>query len=151
MTLHVIGFFCEDIREEKSGQGTLIGLLPDNIDIAPMPKGVASSTRPILPKLGLFVRINFGMEDDIKPMTIKLILPDAGEIELGKIGADLISQSKRDAAANNLPIAGLIHRAVMQGFMIPGPGLIAGVVEIEDQRITVAVLNVRVLPTPQKT
>jgi hypothetical protein len=37
MVARVIGVFCEDAREEKSGQFSLIGLLPDNVNFSGSP------------------------------------------------------------------------------------------------------------------
>jgi hypothetical protein len=81
-------------------------------------------------------------------MAVKLVLPDGQNIEMGMISAELIATSKRDAAKRGLPIAGIVNHAVIQGFQIPGPGMILGVVEMGGQYHTWAVLNV-IQPTEE--
>jgi hypothetical protein len=148
MALQVIGFFCEDIREEKSGQLTLVGVLPDNISISKRPPDLPDTARHVIPKLAFYVRIHLSVDENIDPMAIKLVLADGQNIEMGMINAELIATSKRDAAKRGLPIAGIVNHAVIQGFQIPGPGMILGVVEMGGQRHTCAVLNV-IQPTEE--
>jgi hypothetical protein len=144
MSVQIVGLFCEDIREEKSDQLTLVGILPDNVNIPPPPP--TGATRAMIPKLCLYVRIYFDLEDDLKEMKVKLSFPDSPieDIDVGGIGEELIRNSREQAVTNGLPIAGIIHRAVLQGFTLPGAGKITAVVESEQMRRTCAVLNFRI-------
>jgi hypothetical protein len=141
MALHVVGMFCDDIREEKGGQTTIVGVLPDNVNLPPRPPGTSPTARALMAKLGLYVRIHIGLEDDIGPMSVKLLMPDGTEIDMGSVDADVIALSKRQASEKGLPFAGIITNAVIQGFQVPLGGTIYGVVDIGDQRLTCAVMN----------
>lgn len=144
--MQVVGVFCEDIREEKSGQSTLIGLMPDNINVPSSPQTAEGRVpRGLIPKIGLYVRINLGLEDDPGPMTLKLIFPGGEEQALGNISSEVIAQSKKEAIARGLPIAGILSRAVLSPLIAPGsPGLITAVLETQKGRHVCAILNMLV-------
>jgi hypothetical protein len=146
--MQVVGVFCEDIREEKSGQSTLIGIMPDNINVPTPPQPVEGRVpRGFIPKLGLYVRINIEADDEPGPMTLKLIFPGGTEQPLGDISAEIIAKSKAEAIARNLPIAGILSSAVLSPFISPGgPGLITAVLDTEKGRHVCAVLNMLVEP-----
>jgi hypothetical protein len=142
MSLQVVGFFCEDIREEKSGQTTLVGILPDNINVPPRPPDAPASLQPRMPKLGLYVRINLSPDEGVRAMRTKLKFPDGGEAEMGLIDEATVAKSLQDAIASNLPVAGLLQYAVLQGLAIPTPpGLITGVLEVDGTEHTIAILR----------
>lgn len=140
MSINVLGLFCEDIREEKSGQLTLVGIFPDNVSTPTRPENLPTTARAVMPKIALYMRVHIGVDDDVGPMNIKLVSQNGEELDLGSINEDLIARSRREAVANGLPIAGFINHAVMQGFQVV-PGLLLGVVDIDGQRHTAAVLN----------
>ena len=143
MTVHVVGLFCEDIREEKSGQISIIGIMPDNANV-PTPPPIKDGSPPlqgILPKLGLYVRAHIGLEDEPSAMEIKLIFPDGNTLALSTFGADLIETSKRQAKENGLPIAGMYSHAVLVGLIVGRPGKLLAVVDLKEGRQTCAVLN----------
>jgi hypothetical protein len=59
--IHLLDFLvCDDVREEKSGKYTLVGIYADGIIVTTRGKG-----RPHLPKLGMFVRVGFGEDETI--------------------------------------------------------------------------------------
>lgn len=139
MSLDVIGLFCEDIREEKSGQYTLIGIFPDNLNLG-VPPG--PTHQAFLSKLGIYVRVHFAAEDDPGPMKVILIFPNGTEAEIGKLDEALIAQSKAQAADSKNPIAGVISHAVHAPFQVQVPGKLLAVLETKTGRHTCAVLNV---------
>jgi hypothetical protein len=148
--MDIVGLFCEDIREEKSGQITVVGLLPDNLNIAapskfPVGQEHRDKPRPVIPKLGLYVRVNLLRDETPKPMKIKLILHDKSEIALGEISAEIIATAKNQAAENGLPIAGIYSHAAIAGFQPTGSGQILAVVEEGPHRHVCGVLNLIIL------
>jgi hypothetical protein len=140
MGLRAVGVFCEDIREEKGGQITIVGILPDNVNTPPRPEDASPTARVVLPKLGLYLRILMETEDNVEPITVKLLLPEGEEIVLGEVDATLIARSKKEAADRGLPIAGIVNQALMQGFRAP-IGTIYAAIEAGGQRHICAVLN----------
>lgn len=144
MTLNVVGMFCEDIREEKSGQISLIGILPDNINIASPPLDRPMS-RAAIPKLALFVRIHIGIDYDVGPMSLQLTLPDERKIDLGAIERSFVEKSKKEARAKRLPIAGIISRVVLMNFQLPESGIVTAILEAGQEKHICAVLNAQIM------
>jgi hypothetical protein len=68
--------FCEDIREEKSGQDTIVGTLPDNLLINPPPPKLQDA-KALMPKLGMYLRINLlADQDQPKAVSAKVLNTD---------------------------------------------------------------------------
>ena len=65
MKFSAIALFCEDIREEKSGQYAIAGILPDRLNVKRLPT--------VLPKLGIYLR--FHLNTASKFRTTSLISP----------------------------------------------------------------------------
>jgi hypothetical protein len=135
--ISIIGLFCEDIRQEKSEQATLIGILPDNLAMPQVPN--------VLPKLGVYIRVHFDPKTSPSPMSIKLRVPDGPDIPLGEITDELITQSKTETKANGTPVAGLVSMAVVTPFPIKTFGNVTAVVTTKDGDYICAALNI--IPT----
>lgn len=144
MAVNVIGFFCEDIREEKTGLITLVGVLPDNINIPqPPPDSPPVPTATLIGKLGLYVRFSYGLEETPRGAKISLRFPEEfGELNLGVVEPEVFEKAASQARENNLPHAGVVHHAILHGFQIPGPGLVVAVVEMKGEKQICAILNV---------
>lgn len=145
MTPIVIGMFCEDIREEKSGQVSIVGILPDSIRLPPPPASIKRQDGEpsiVIPKLGLYVRLLLPIGSLKGPIPVKLKLTDGTNLSLGEIDNALIEKSVAEARAIDLPIAGIVFHAVMQGFQITKPGLIKAVIVHEGKEQVCGVLNV---------
>jgi hypothetical protein len=146
-----MALFCEDIREEKNDTVTLIGILPDTVNVGEPPNPAngpisGDSSARALTKLGIYTRVNFDPRKEIKEIDIRLILPNEQAIDLGKIGADVIKKSKDEAIARGNPLAGVIGRAVAAGFQIPKFGVVKLEVTIDGKAHLGAALNFRKAP-----
>jgi hypothetical protein len=140
MALQVVGFFCEDIREEKSGQDTIIGILPDNLQVGPTPG--------MIPKLGLYVRFVLDRDSPIKNISMRITAPGGQEMPMGEMD-QIIEQAKIEALTKEMPYAGLIAKAVISPFPVHAPGRIEAVVRVDGVDRVCAVLNlVAGGPTP---
>jgi Family of unknown function (DUF6941) len=140
MALQIVGFFCEDIREEKSGQDTIIGILPDNLQVAQTPG--------MIPKLGVYIRFLLDKDDAVKSINIRVAPPASPEMPIGDLG-HLIEQAKAEAASRDMPYAGMIAKAIMAPFPVFAPGRIAIIVRVDGVDRVCAVLNVvSAGPTP---
>jgi len=125
--LSIIGVFCEDIRIEMGDIITLIGLLPDNIDIQPTHTekgGVATNDSKFLPKLCVYARANFDPDDPVNEINLRLILPDEKEVPFGGASPDVIKLAKQQAKERGNPLAGVMMRGVMSPFQMSGGGIL---------------------------
>src|SRR5258705_6911835 len=125
----VVSIFCEDIREERSGQDTIIGILPDNM-LVPM----SGTPRPMqaLPKLCVYVRIHLDIDSRPQSISSGLFSPDGIELVLQTWDPSTIDTAYSQARANGMPVVGLVLKAIMGPFPVPSPGKIVSKVTIDD-------------------
>src|SRR5262245_674883 len=116
----VVGLFCEDIRQEKSGQDTLVGVLSDNLSVPNAPV--------LIPKLGIYIRVQLDKDASPRTLRIKLRVPGGPDVPVTSLD-DLISQARADADTHGLPFAGLIARGVISPFPVHALGKIEAIVE----------------------
>lgn len=133
--MQVIGLFCDDVRREIGGTDTVVGILPDNINVPN--KGGA------LPRLAVYIRVLFEPDEPIGKISAVLKTPTGETVNLGFVSEQLAQEAAAGARENDLPIAGIILRAVMTPFPIPEIGKFEAVVIHNDQNHTCAVLNIR--------
>jgi hypothetical protein len=134
----VAGLFCEDIRSERSGAFTLIGIMPDNANVPapPMP-----DQRGIIPKLCLYIRMNFDAADTVKNISTKVRLPDGNELDMGPVAPNIVEQAFESSRTNGSPLAIIAVRVEFPGFPITELGRIIAEVTIDEEVFIVAQLN----------
>jgi hypothetical protein len=130
----VVGFFCDDIREEKSGQDTVVGILADNFKVPSAPG--------MMGKLGIYVRMHFDVTSEAKKLQLRIKIPGATDLVLGPPDEQLIENSIQEAKIRNFPFAGVILRAVISPFHIREFGTIVAIIKVDDTDYPCAVLNV---------
>lgn len=128
-----IALFCEDIREEKAGTVTLVGVMPDNTELPQVPV--------IFGKLCFYVR--FHLEPGVDPgeVSVKLSFPDGNVTTLGGFEPDLVKKVIRGAADSGTPFAGLVFTAVAAPFPIPMPGRVVVIAKIGETETPCGALN----------
>ena len=134
------GLFCEDIREEKQGTETLVGILPDNMFV-PILGEAEQSGQPVFPKLALYVRINLHPKALVDTLSIKLRLPDDKVLNLTTFEKELIEKSRRDAS--ELPFVGLISKVVFGPMPIPVDGKFEAIAELNGSDTVCGFLGVK--------
>jgi hypothetical protein len=131
-----IGLFCEDIREEKQGTDTLVGILPENLLISQKPPAVLS-------KLALYVRITLESATNIESINIKLRTPEGTVLDLTTFDANLIKKTKQEASESNNPFVGLISKVVFGPFQVAKAGRYEALVELNQEVSVCAFMNVK--------
>lgn len=137
----VISFFCDDIREEKNDMDTLIGIYPNNVNVPHFPFS--------FPKLGIYTRIHFDVEDSPGDIKIKASRPKEEDIPLTIMTEESFSESQQQTKEEGLPVMGLISKAVAVGFTIKEPGQLKIIVTIQGEEYIGGVLNVQQTPEDQ--
>ncbi len=152
--LNIMGFFCEDIRQENDNVVTLVGLLPDNINIdfrtgttkdgeEPAPR----QSNRVLGKLCFFARTNFDPKEQFKTLPFFLVFPDGTKMPAGEVKEDTIEKAKEKALEHSLPFAGVTIRATLAGLNFPkNGGLIRLEADVNGEVQVVAVLNTTIVP-----
>jgi hypothetical protein len=114
MNFTAITLFCEDIREEKAGPVTLIGVMSDNLQVGALPGA--------LPKLGFYTRISMPVGEAPAPIKIVLKAPDGTERDLGTFSIDVVAEAINQTKAQGTPQIGLMASALMSPFPIMATG-----------------------------
>jgi hypothetical protein len=131
--VRAMGIFCEDFREEMLGLHSLIGVLPDNVNVAAVPA--------LMPKLTLYVRIAISHECAVNEMAVVLMSP-SGENLLAESAIEtvLIERAKAEAAINTT-FGTIVHRATISPFPIQEYGRVKLVVRADSKEIVCGALN----------
>jgi hypothetical protein len=132
--VRAVSAFCEDIREEKTGQDTIIGILPDNMVVPKFPA--------MVPKMAIYTRIQMDTNNPARPISVTLKTPWNENQSVGSADEKLIATAVAQAAANKLPIAGIVLKAVISPWLLQSAGVITVVIASGDQEYVSATLNV---------
>jgi hypothetical protein len=138
-----VALFCEDIRQEKSDQDIIIGIFPDNLVLRP-PPGTPPNAQQLFPRMGLYLRVHLDAKCDIpKEISAKLINTDGTTIAGTTWSNSVVEKSFADAKEKDLPLVGLIFKAVISPFPISlGGGKLVAMVVIDGLEQIAGVLNV---------
>lgn len=134
----VITIFCEDVRQEKSGAETLIGVMPDNVNLTQIPGNLA--------KLAIYTRISFPSDYNLGPVTISISTPWKDEQVLTVLDENFVSTAISDAKQKSGPLVGLISRAVSAPFVVNSAGRVKVFAKIGDRKILSGSLNFALAP-----
>lgn len=129
--------FCEDIREEKAGTHSLIGIFGDTMNVPSVPG--------MIPKLAVYVRIHFPI-DFAPSCDFRLLLQaSAGmEFELGVIEQKLIKKTLRDAKKEGAPLAGVYSVMIASPFPVNEGGRMIVVLKWANGEMILGNLNIKV-------
>lgn len=152
ISTNCMALFCEDIREEANGVITIIGIIPDNVNVATMPITPDGKPKPdpatkILSKLCIFARINFDPAYEMPEANIRLVPSEGAAIELGKIDRKTIDTARQQATERGNLLAGVFSRATLNGFPIPQKGTLK--VEIAFPKETIIAGAIYFQPHPR--
>lgn len=130
-----VAMFAEDLRDEQAGTHSLIGIMPDNIEVQSMPG--------MMTKLAVYTRINFS--PDTMPDRLEVLLRVTGDgsiLNLSIIPREILQQSVADTMAKNGPLVTIINRTVAAALVIPHPDRLESVVKWNDEEIIAGSLNI---------
>jgi hypothetical protein len=133
-----LALFCEDIREEVSGQNTLVGIMADNIAVP--------STPVMLARLGIYTRVYFHISNPPEAVSAIAEMPSGEKFELGGASAELVKASFDAAKSNNAQVAGIILKGLFSPLPILGLGAINAIVSIGGRQHILGTLNVIIDP-----
>jgi hypothetical protein len=127
MNWSAVGLFCEDVRDEAHSRHTLLGVLPDNMDVPKFPG--------TLNKLGVYVRVHIDATADVGPLEVRIKVFDNDEQVLGGFDAESIKKQQEIARGNQTPTAGFIISAVAGRIPIARPGRINLIAQVGEESI----------------
>jgi len=142
-TPSIVGLFCEDVRDEKNGQQTIVGVFPDATFVGSVPA--------VLPKLVLYVRTVFSPNDEVEIITMLLKNADGEEIEMNKVPVELLRGAQNEVRKTGSPVATIVSVLGFANFPIPTHGRIALLARIGKRDHTVCTLKFQGPPATSST
>jgi len=127
-------FFCEDIREEKNGAFTLIGIMPDTITVIRPSDDAAGKFVPMIPKLCIFARFNCDLRLSFKDAYVRVVAPDDSELIKYSMASDLREAIRLSNEKGNL-LGGVNFRFIMGGFTVVAFGHMKVEMAVDDDVI----------------
>ncbi|MFM9850597.1 MAG: DUF6941 family protein [Hyphomicrobiaceae bacterium] len=142
--ISAVGIFCEDAREEKSGQVTLVGILPDTINVPAMPG--------MLAKLAVYIRVHISPPDaPVERVTARLLMPNGDELVASEVEREKISAARAKAVTAGNPILGFILRFTATPLMVQAPGRFLAEVTVGEQTSICGALTIELTPPGDAT
>jgi hypothetical protein len=123
-----------DIREEKGNTATIVGVMPDTLNVSKFPG--------TLPKLCIYVRIHVGVDFDPGAIFTRIVLNGA-EISRSGIQTELFKKSKDKAKTNGKGYVGLISTFVLTPFGVTQEGRLEALVTAAGKEYVAGSLDLR--------
>lgn len=127
------GLFCESIREEKSGQETIVGIVPDNIEVAKLP-GVL--------QLALYTRFVIDPQFPPNRLAVRLSIPEGGDI-VNPIEESIFKNAIEDARRTGHPVTTVISKMGFRNIPVSISGRLTAYATIDDHEFVIASLHVK--------
>jgi hypothetical protein len=138
-----ICLFSEDIRAEKSGQDTIVGTLPDNLNLEGTPPPAGAPARAMLPKLSVYLRINLDIDSgNPKAVAARVLNTNDDLLAQSDWTSDVIDKAFIDSRANQMPLVGLVFKVIMSPLPITGSGKIRVIATVDGTDYLAGALNV---------
>lgn len=136
MKFSATSIFCHDIREEKAGTETLVGVLPDNINVPAVPSR--------LPQLCSYTRIIMLPPFDQVDVSAALLSQDGSEFFRNSIDKEILKKAHEEAAEAGAPMATIVSRIVAAPMEFKEVGRMIVRVEVDGEGINCGQLNIRI-------
>ena len=133
----IIALFCDDIREEKNGALTLVGVLGDNANVTKPP---TDEMVGFIPKLCIYLRLSFDVSAELGLVSFTVKMPDGTEIGAGGIDSETLAKARETRNKGN-PIGGVVSRLQFVGLTMKTQGRMTVEATIGDQTYVAGFLN----------
>ena len=134
--ISIVALFCSDIREERGGTETIVGVFPDNLRIPKVPG--------VFPKMCVYVRTHIRPELDVGAFFTRIIMPGGKELSRSEAKTQMVDEIREKARVKGAPYAGFISKFVVAPFRITEAGRIQAVVTIGGEDYVAGALNLEV-------
>lgn len=138
--ISIIAMFCSDVRSEKGGTETLVGVFPDNVTLPNIPGAFT--------QMSVYVRMHIRPTFHPKQIITRLFMPDGSELEHSEMAMDLVERAREKAIANNASYLGVIARFTVAPMRIAQEGRLQVIVSVDGRDHVAGALNCRLASAP---
>lgn len=129
-----IALFSEDVRREMDNLVTVVGVMPDNLEVPGFPGALA--------KLALYARIHIDIDFDPNPLRLHIAVNGTKSFEITSFEADLVNRTREDARDKQNPYAGLLAHSVFSPFPVPEAALLEVVMSYGNEEAVIGALRI---------
>jgi hypothetical protein len=140
MPYSVVGWFCDDVREEKGNKETIIGIYSDAVTVASFPGAFK--------RIVVYVRIHADVDQEINALKLLLSVPGLEEDEISDFSLKGLKEGQERARRLGLPFLALVTQVTIEPLKVQSEGLIQVTLQLNDQRTLVAAMLVRQRSSP---
>jgi hypothetical protein len=113
----VVALFCDDVREEKAGTDTLVGIFPDNVVVAEVPTSI--------PKVSIYFRFHGAVVAPVTSLQFLVTVPWSDEpILKHDVSREVIEKGVEESKINGLPLFGIISRITTYNWVVEKSGIV---------------------------
>jgi hypothetical protein len=139
----IMGLFCEHALQDVQHAVTIIGAMPDNANVPP----ISGEGTAFIPRLSLYLRMNFDPHAKPENVSVKMVLPDGREEALQVLEESAIIKAAESALEQGSPLAGVYSIITMSPFPIM-VGRVQVNVAANGQEYIAAILNLHTKDQP---
>jgi len=136
--ISVVALFCLDVRQEKGGTETIVGIFPDNVNIPSFPGGFVQMT--------IYVRMHLSTSYRPGQIITRILLPDGSELDRSEIEQSRLEEAREKAKGNGNSHVGTITKFTVAPLRINEPDRIQAIVSVDGLDIVAGTLNCRPIP-----
>ena len=115
--LTIAAFFCEEIRSERAGFLSLIGMFPPTINLSGPDDADRPSDSKLVLQTYLFVQMNLDPSAVVKSAEVVLVDPEGHETTIVEISCATIEGAQNLARTHGNPVAKIMTYGLLEGFV----------------------------------
>jgi hypothetical protein len=139
MSYNAVGWFCDDVREEKGNKDTIVGIYSEVATVASFP----GSFKRIL----IYVRLHVDIDQEINELKLFLKVPKADEEEIAVFDLEDFEEGRKLARLRTMPYIDVATQVSVEPLRVPAEGLVQATLQLNDERTVVAAMLVRKRPS----
>jgi hypothetical protein len=143
MPFHAVGWFCDDVRQEKGNKETFVGVYSDTVHVGKIPGGFK--------RINLMVRIHVEMDINLTEIRLFLRSPNSEEAEIANFPLEGFEDARKAARERGMPFVMIGAQVTLENFKIAAEGILEAIVRVNEERQTVAAMLIRPRPINPST
>ena len=106
MPYSAIGWFCDDVREEKGNKETIIGIYSDAVTVASFPGAFK--------RIVVYVRIHADVNEEVNALKLLLRVPGLDEEEVADFSLEGLREAQERARGRGIPYVAFVTQVTIE-------------------------------------
>jgi hypothetical protein len=131
--VQAFALFCDSVRDETTSTQTIVGVFPDNLNIAKVPS--------MIPRLSIYIRVMVDPTEDPGPMILSLVFPDGTEKAVQTFDAETVTAARAKSRETEMPYTGMITNITFPTFPVMQFGRVKVLLRAGEEEIVCGALT----------